>query len=145
MKKPLILVAVALAVILAAWAWWHSSQRDEKGPLVLYGNVDIRQISLAFDGNGRVAQVRAEEGDHVEAGSVLAVLDTRTLALQAEQAQAEGEVRKQALLSLRNGARPQELAQARSRLAAAQAEALQAEQDFKRVQGISARTQGRGV
>jgi len=145
MKKPLILVAAALAVILAAWAWWHSSQRDEEGPLVLYGNVDIRQISLAFDGNGRVAQVRAEEGDHVEAGSVLAVLDTRTLALQAEQAQAQIEVREQALLSLRNGARPQELAQARSRLAAARAEASQAEQDLKRVQGISARTQGRGV
>jgi len=145
MKKPLVLVVVALAVMLAAWAWWHSNRHEDEGALVLYGNVDIRQISLAFDGNGRVTEVRAEEGDAVRAGSVLAVLDTRTLALQAEQAQAQLEAREQALLSLRNGARPQELAQARSRLAAAQAEALQAEQDLKRLQGISAQTQGRGV
>jgi len=145
MKKPLVLVVVALAVVLAAWAWWHSSRHEDEGALVLYGNVDIRQISLAFDGSGRVSEVRAEEGDAVRAGSVLAVLDTRTLALQAEQAQAQLEARKQALLSLRNGARPQELAQARSRLAAARAEALQAEQDLKRLQGISAQTQGRGV
>jgi len=145
MKKPLVLVVVALAVVLAAWAWWHSSRHEDEGALVLYGNVDIRQISLAFDGSGRVSEVRAEEGDAVQTGSVLAVLDTRTLALQAEQAQALLEAREQALLSLRNGARPQELAQARSRLAAAQAEALQAEQDLKRLQGISAQTQGRGV
>ncbi|NYT70495.1 HlyD family efflux transporter periplasmic adaptor subunit [Pusillimonas noertemannii] len=145
MKKPLVLVVVALAVMLAAWAWWHSNQHEDEGALVLYGNVDIRQISLAFDGNGRVTEVRAEEGDAVRAGSVLAVLDTRTLALQAEQAQAQLEATEQALLSLRNGARPQELAQARSRLAATQAEALQAEQDLKRLQGISAQTQGRGV
>ncbi len=145
MKKPLILVVAALAVMLAAWAWWHANRHDGEGALVLYGNVDIRQISLAFDGSGRVSEVLAEEGDAVRAGSILAVLDTRTLALQAEQAQAQLEARRQALLSLRNGARPQEVAQARSRLTAAQAEALQAEHDLKRLQGISAQTQGRGV
>src|SRR5690606_35682693 len=113
-KKPIIAIAVVLVAMLAAWAWWQSRQGDQPGALVLYGNVDIRQISLAFDGSGRVAQVRAQEGDRVQAGSVLAVLDTRTLALQADRAEAEVQVREQALLTLRNGARPQELAQARS-------------------------------
>ncbi len=145
MKKPLILLAAIAAVVLVAWAWWHFSHRDGDGALVLYGNVDIRQISLAFDGSGRVAELHAEEGDRVTSGTVLGVLDTRTLALQAEQAQAQIGVQQQTLLRLRNGSRPQEVAQARSRVTAAQADASQAEQDLKRLQGIAANTQGRAV
>jgi len=145
MKKPLILLAAVVAVVLVAGTWWHFSHRDDDGALVLHGNVDIRQISLAFDGSGRVAALHAEEGDRVKAGALLAVLDTRTLALQAEQAQAQIGVQQQSLLRLRNGARPQEVAQARSRVTAAQADASQAEQDLKRLQGIAANTQGRGV
>jgi HlyD family secretion protein len=100
---------------------------------------------LAFDGSGRVAELRVEEGDRVNAGVVLGVLDTRTLALQAEQAQAQIGVQQQTLQRLRNGARPQEIAQARSRVTAAQVDAAQAEQDLQRLQGIAANTQGRGV
>lgn len=112
---------------------------------MLHGNVDIRQIALAFDGSGRVAELRVEEGGRVHAGDVLAVLDTRTLALQAEQAQAQIGVQQQALQRLRNGARPQEIAQAKSRVTAAQSDAAQAAQDLQRLQGIAANTQGRGV
>lgn len=146
MKKPLVILLVVIVIAaLAAGAWWRLSLRDEDGALVLHGNVDIRQISLAFDGSGRVAALQAEEGDTVKAGALLAVLDTRTLALQAEQAKAQINVQQQTLLRLRNGSRPQEVAQARSRLTGAQADASQAEQDLKRLQGIAARTQGRGV
>ncbi|MFT3815960.1 MAG: HlyD family efflux transporter periplasmic adaptor subunit [Acidovorax sp.] len=146
MKKPLVFLLAAAAVLAAvAWAWWHFGHRSVEGPLVLRGNVDIRQISLAFDGTGRVAELRAEEGDAVKAGDVLGVLDTRTLALQAEQAAAQIEVQRQNLARLRNGSRPQEIAQARSRLTAAQADATRAAQDLARLQGIAASTQGRGV
>ena len=59
----------------------------------------------------------------MRAGAVLAVLDTRTLALQADQARAQMDAQQQTLLRLRNGSRPEEIAQARSRLVAAQADA----------------------
>ncbi|MFG0229187.1 HlyD family efflux transporter periplasmic adaptor subunit [Achromobacter sp. 413638] len=145
MKKPIILIAAVAALSLAAWGGWRYSQRDSGGDLVYYGNVDIRQISLAFDGNGRVQELRAEEGDRVRAGAVLAVLDTRTLALQADQARAQMDAQQQTLLRLRNGSRPEEIAQARSRLVAAQADAARAQQDLARLRGIAANTQGRGV
>lgn len=83
-----------------------------KTELVLQGNVDVRQVSLAFEDSGRIAQVRAEEGDSVKAGSILATLDTVSLNLQAEEAKAQGEVQRQNLLRLRNGSRPEEIAQA---------------------------------
>ena len=48
-KKPLIAVAV-VALVGAAGGWWYfhrtSTPSDQ---LVLYGNVDVRQVSLAFN------------------------------------------------------------------------------------------------
>jgi HlyD family secretion protein len=145
MKKPLIVLIIVIAVSVTAWAVWRVNHHDESNVLTLYGNVDIRQVSLSFEGTGRVKELRAEEGDSVKAGSVLAVLDTRTLALQAEQAKAQIEVQQQTLQRLQNGARPQETAQARSRVAAAQADAARAEQELARLEDISANTQGRAV
>ncbi len=144
-KKIVAIVVTAIALAVVGATWW---QRQHTGPsdvLVLHGNVDIRQVSLAFDGSGRVAEMRAQEGDRVQAGAVLAVLDTRTLALQADQAKAQAEAQEQTLLRLRHGARPEEITQARARLAAVQADAARADQDLRRLQVITADTQGRGV
>ena len=145
MKKPLIALGLLVVLALGAWAWMHQRDKGHDGALVMYGNVNIRQVALAFDGSGRVAELKADEGDAVKAGDVLATLDTQTLALQAEQAQAQISVQQQNLLRLKNGARPQELAQARSSLSAAQVEAVRAQKDLARLQGIADNTSGRGV
>lgn len=145
MKKPLIALGLLVVLVLGAWAWMHQRDKGHDGALVLYGNVDIRQVALAFDGSGRVADMKVDEGDAVKAGQVLATLDTQTLALQAEQAQAQIGVQQQNLLRLKNGSRPEELAQARSSLSAAQAEAARAQKDLARLQGIADNTGGRGV
>lgn len=145
MKKPLIALGLLVVLALGAWVWMHHRDKGQDGTLVLYGNVDIRQVSLAFDGSGRVAEMKVDEGDAVKTGLVLATLDTQTLTLQAEQAQAQIGVQQQNLLRLKNGARPQELAQARSSLSAAQAEAARAQKDLARLQGIADSTSGRGI
>jgi len=145
MKKPLIALGLLVVLALGAWAWMHQRDEGHDGTLVLYGNVDIRQVSLAFDGSGRVAELRVDEGDAVKTGQVLATLDTQTLALQAEQVQAQRVVQQQNLLRLKNGSRPEELAQARSNYTAAQADAERARKDLARLQGIAANTDNRGV
>ncbi|MBB4619655.1 HlyD family efflux transporter periplasmic adaptor subunit [Sphingomonas abaci] len=129
----------------AALALGGCGGKEDKRQLVLQGNVDVRQVSLAFEDSGRVAEVRAQEGDSVKAGVILATLDTVSLKLQAEEASAQGEVQRQNLLRLRNGSRPEEIAQARARLASTEAEAARAEGDLARLRGIAASTQGRGV
>jgi HlyD family secretion protein len=143
-KSPAVFWALAVAVIVG-WAWWQGRSPDDSGALVLHGNVDIRQVALAFEGDGRVTALRAEEGDRVKVGALLATLDTRTLALQADQAAAQIAVQEQTLLRLRNGSRPQEIAQARNQLKARQADAVRAQLDFSRLQGIATNTAGRGV
>jgi HlyD family secretion protein len=144
-NKRLIPAAVAVAIAVALMAGWYFT-REQKDPdtLVLFGNVDIRQVSLAFNGSDRVAEMRVQEGDRVKAGQVLATLDTRTLALQIAQAEAQIEVQEQALLRLKNGTRPDEIAQARAQVAAAQADADFASQQFERLQNIE-QTSGEAV
>lgn len=144
MKKISVLVLVlVLATIVGSYFWLRPAPDDST--FTLYGNVDIRQVSLAFEGSERVASMEVEEGDPVRAGQLLATLDTRTLALQAQQAQAEVEMQEQAALRLRNGSRPEEIAQAQAQVAAAQADYDLAAQQLKRLRGIAAQTAGRGV
>ncbi|ENN84715.1 secretion protein HlyD [Rhizobium freirei PRF 81] len=132
MKKIVITILLIAAIAATGWYWWSHRSADNSDELTLFGNVDIRQISLAFDNSGRISELRAEEGDHVAAGQIVGRLDTRTLELQAEQQEANVEVQRQALLKLRNGTRPEEIDQARAQLASAQASSVRADQDFER-------------
>jgi len=145
-KKPLLALLALVIVVVAGIAWWLSHrQGTDADTLTLHGNVDIRQVSLAFDGSGRIEALEVEEGNAVKAGQLLGRLDTRALALQAAQAQAQIEVQQQNLARLRNGSRPEEIDQARSRVRAAQADAARSAQDLARLQEIARTTDGRGV
>lgn len=133
MNKKLML-SLLTAIIIAGGGWWlYNNKTTNTVPLKLQGNVDIRQISLAFDGNGRIAQLRSEEGDKVKAGQILGLLDTHALELQAEQAEANVEIHKQALIKLRNGSRPEEITQAKAQLASAEATASLSDQNLSRI------------
>lgn len=145
MKKQVVVVCVSVLAIAIAGVWWLVRPEQDPSTLTLHGNVDIRQISLAFEGSERVAEMRVEEGDKVMAGQVLAVLDTRTLAIKIAQSQAQIGVQEQEVLRLRNGSRPQEVAQAKARVDAAVADVTLANQDLQRLQSISRNTGGHAI
>jgi HlyD family secretion protein len=141
--KRLVPAAVALGLAaLALTGWYHTRQPVDTATLVLFGNIDIRQVSLAFNGSERIAEMRVQEGDRVEAGQVIARLDTRALTLQIAQAEARSAVQEQVLLRLKHGTRPEEVAQARAEVHAAQAEADLAEQHIRRLQNINENSLG---
>src|SRR5690606_24273918 len=62
-----------------------------------------------------------EEGDRVEANQTLAQLLTDTISLEIAGAEAELNLRREQLAELENGSRPEEIAQANARMAAAAA------------------------
>lgn len=70
----------------------------------------VSRVDLMFEGTGRVAEVNIEVGDTVQAGDLLAQLESEQLALQVEQAQAAIESAQARLAQLRAGAREAELA-----------------------------------
>lgn len=140
-----IATAIAVSVGAALWAWAAHRTTTDPNQLTLYGNVDIHQVSLAFNATERIVEVRVREGDKVRAGDVLAVLDRRTPLARLAQSAAQIGVQSQALRRLESGSRPEEIAQAKANLAGAAAEADLAARQFERLRETSASTAGRAV
>ncbi|MBR6355934.1 MAG: efflux RND transporter periplasmic adaptor subunit [Alphaproteobacteria bacterium] len=86
MKKKLLLLAVLL-VAGGAYYWYGRPQSAQ--PLVLYGNIDIRQVNTAFRVGGRLNAMNFEEGDVVHQGDVLAELDNEPFVNAQNQANAK--------------------------------------------------------
>jgi HlyD family secretion protein len=147
MKKKLVLAAVAIALGggVATIVTVRARPDPTSRQIELNGNVDIRQVSLAFTTSERVTEMRVTEGDHVKAGQVLAVLDTHVLELRKQQAQAQAQAYEQTLSRLKAGSRPEDIAQAKARLDASKAESEFASQQLARLEDVQASTQGKGL
>jgi HlyD family secretion protein len=140
MRRPLLIVLVLAAIAsVAGAAWWYSHLRGGSGELVLYGNIDLRQVELAFNNSERIAEVLVQEGDHVKQGQVLARLDTSRLEPQVAQAEAQAAAQRQVVEKLHNGTRPEEIEQARANVEAAKAEQERAKELLKRNTSLVAR------
>lgn len=143
-KKKIIPIAIIVIIITAA-VWYYNRPQTVATVITLYGNVDIRQVSLAFNGSERIVAMLAEEGDAVTAGQVLARLDTETIRLQMDKTRAQIAAQEQVLLRLTNGTRPEEIEQYRAKVQSAQAEVNFAGQDYKRLSGAAQSPAGQAV
>ena len=54
MNKKLVGIAIVAAAAIAAGAWYWGRPVADDRELVLYGNVDLRQVALAFPASERV-------------------------------------------------------------------------------------------
>ncbi len=146
MKKIIIAGIVVMVVIVAITAYWvMNKDEDSVNELTLYGNVDIRQVSLAFEGSGRIKALNVQEGDRVQEGQVLAVLDTQALDIQSKQAQAQLVVQQQAVDEQDAGTRPEEIAQAKAQVVSVQAQLDKATKDLQRYQALFNSTGGKAI
>jgi HlyD family secretion protein len=144
-RLRLILILVALVVAgLALW-WWLASRGGARHEIELYGNVDLRQIDLPFNGSERVAEVLVQEGDHVTRGQLLARLDTSRLGPQVARATADLAAQQQVVERLHRGNRPEEIDQARANAAASRADAVNARAQYDRLRALSENTAGRAL
>jgi len=141
MNRRVVIPAVVLVVGLGGLGgWWLTEHQTPANELVLYGNVDLRQVDLPFNDSARIAEVLVEEGDHVKKGQVLARLDTSRLEPQVAQAEAQVAAQQAVVDMLHNGSRPDEIAQARANVEAAKADALNAHQQYDRKKALSGRS-----
>ena len=146
LKITVIMILVLAGIAAASSTWWlTSSQGEPAHDLALYGNVDLRQVALAFNNSERIAAVLVQEGDRVQRGQVLARLDGSRLEPQVAQAEARVAARRHAVERLHNGSRPEEIAQARANVASAKADATNARGQCERLETLAHNSAGRGV
>ena len=139
MKKKLIPIIVAVVAVLAGIGWLRHNEAPPPNQLTLHGNVDIRQVELAFNASGRIAQIQVQEGDRVKAGQLLARLDTERLRLSRQQAEAQAAVQRQVAARYEAGSRPEEIRQARAQHDAARVAVADAEAYYQRQVDLVAR------
>jgi HlyD family secretion protein len=146
MRRFAVIVFLLAAVGAAGYAtWWYKFRKVPTNELVLYGNVDLRQVELPFNDNERIATVLVQEGDHLKRGQLLAELDTGRLVPQVNQAQAQVAAQRQVVERLHNGSRPEEIAQARANVAQAAADASNAHVQSDRMRTLSQRSKGEAI
>ena len=126
---------VAAALVLSACSDDRRSG-DRSAPLTLYGNVDIREVQLAFQDAGRIRALPVDEGARVAAGQVVAELDPTRYQLELQRLNGEVAAQTQVLARLRQGSRPQEVARARAAAASARASLADAATQLARKQQL---------
>ncbi len=85
---PYIILAVLIALGILLYRFVENRE-DKKNELVLYGNVDIRQVDLGFRVGGRIQTLCVDEGDTVKPGMLLARLDTKPYKDALQQAKGQ--------------------------------------------------------
>lgn len=117
MRRVALILFLLTAALAGGWWFdaperlgWVETNRNE----ILYGNVDIRQVSLGFRVSGRIAELLVDEGDAVKAGDVIARLDAEPLKQALDAATAEAGALRAVLAKLKTGARKSEIAQAQA-------------------------------
>ncbi|HVO28964.1 MAG TPA: efflux RND transporter periplasmic adaptor subunit [Candidatus Paceibacterota bacterium] len=133
MKTRTIIIFAAVVVVAAAAIAWAVSRGGSQYQFVsvtqgaitetvsVTGNTTpVHSLDLAFQTGGRIAAVYRQAGDTVNAGDVLAQLDTSSLQAQLAQAQAGVAAAQATLANLQAGPTPQNIQVSQTALAAAQ-------------------------
>ena len=134
-----ILIVLGLAVLIVlGWLGWFLllSKEVSATDIELMGNIDVRQVNLAFKVDGRIDELAVDEGVAVNANDILASLDKRYFndelkILRARRANLAANVAK-----LEHGSRPEEIAQARALTADREVAVVKAKEDFHRAEAL---------
>jgi HlyD family secretion protein len=119
--------AVLCAALLAGAACRTAPPADR---VRVSGQIEATDVQVASQVPGRLLERRVAEGDRVEKGAVVAVLDTADTELaltraRADRAQADAQYR-----LLQAGSRPEDIRQAQAQVSSAQADVAAADADL---------------
>jgi HlyD family secretion protein len=136
-RKRLILIGfLGLLIGVGGVVWWAQSNR--RGAELYYsGTIEATSSNLAFQVGGRVQEILTDEGQSVDAGAVLAVLDRREYAALRDQARANLRRARQNLLQLgtvlevNRNVLPAEVDRAAAAVTALQAQLAEAESGYR--------------
>jgi HlyD family secretion protein len=123
------LLVFAVPVFLVACAPAPPSDR-----LRVSGNVEATEVHTAAEVSGRIVDLRVDEGDRIEAGAVIARLDTEDTMLQIARTRADRATAVAQLRLLEAGSRAEDIRQARAQVDATAADAAAVDAEVKAAQ-----------
>jgi len=138
MKRLIIIAIVALASAgLSAHLYptWFS-KRSTVIELKLSGNIEAHESLVSFKVPGRIIELPVDEGQNLQAGTLIARLDNDDYRQQVQVDEATTIVRDRQLALALAGSRAQEIESARQSILDAQADVEQKEKDFKRYDAL---------
>lgn len=138
MKKSLKIILLLLVLGGITWAAWdfNSFSKTEKSSLTLFGNIDIRQIQLAFHDAEHIAMMKAKEGDRVKHGQLLATQDLERFQYAIDYAEAKTAAQQQVVNRLVAGSRPEDIRRAVADVKSADADMAFAKKELQRLQKL---------
>jgi HlyD family secretion protein len=123
------LLVLAVPGLLVACAPAPPSDR-----LRVSGNVEATEVHTAAEVSGRIVELRVDEGDRIEAGTVIARLDTEDTMLQIARTRADRATAVAQLRLLEAGSRVEDIGQARAQVDAAGSDAAATDAEVKAAQ-----------
>lgn len=112
-RKPLLVVAIIALVGVATFGWLARSRLEGKA-IRVSGNIEVTDAELSFKIPGRVEARLVDEGQAVNTGQTVALLDSKELTQEAGLHRAEVQAAQAALAELETGSRPEEIRQAQA-------------------------------
>ena len=100
------------------------------------GTIEATSVQVSSKSSGEILHLDAAEGSRVGKGDLLAVIDHATLDIQLGQATSGVDLARAQLDLLTNGARGEDLAQAREALNEANENVSSAQEDFQRLESL---------
>ncbi len=141
-KRVVILIVLVFLAIAVVFGRNLLFRRHAPGDTItLYGNIDIRQVQLAFNDSERIDKLLVDEGNAVHAGQLVAQLAQQRFLDAVAQDQAKAAAQQQVVARLLAGSRPEEIAQARADVAAAEADVVAAQANVTNAEGLYRRQQ----
>lgn len=129
-------VAILVLAVLSPALMAGCSRRSAPGEISSSGYIEATEVRVSTKVGGMVALLAVQEGDRVQAGQLLAQLDSTDVVLALNAARAD---RDQAAADLRlrlAGTRTEEIREAAAQLDRAQADLDGTERDFTRMQAL---------
>ena len=132
-KKAILAFVILIVLGMIAYGLYKSNQHSEPEVITLQGQMQMQQTSIAAKVPGRIAKILVTEGDTITVGQQLIQMDSPEINAKINQARAGKQMAQSQLDKAENGARPQEIAQAKAAWQANKAGSDLAENTYQRV------------
>ena len=132
-ERAILIVVVSGIVLWLAFSIWDALRPQ---PVVIQGQVEAREYSMASKVPGRIDQVNVSEGDVVEVGQLLFNIDSPEVRAKMQQAEGMESAAVALAKAAGDGARTQEIQAARDQWMTAKAAADLAEATYDRMQSL---------